>query len=123
ASPCGAADRGRECDQLPYHDWVGRRRQGRHRRLEGGGRVHLLGEGLRTAQEVRVAVVDGGDGVAARGREAGRERRRAARDGGGPQDHVAVLERDRAGGRTGPRGDGGDCGREGHRLAGDGRVD
>ena len=88
------------------------------------GRVHLLGEGLRAAHEVRVAAVDRGDGVAARGREAGRERRRAAGpDRDGPQDHVAVLERDRAGRRSGPRGDGGHRGGEGHGLAGDGRVD
>ena len=41
--------------------------------------------------------------MAARGREAGRERRRAAGpDRGGPQDHVAVLERDRAGRRAAP---------------------
>src|SRR5262249_42674688 len=70
------------------------------------------------------AVVDGGDDVAARGREVGRERRRAAGpDRDGPQDHVAVLEGDRAGGRAGPRGDGGHRGREGHRLAGAGRGD
>src|SRR5262249_22520332 len=91
----------------------------------GGGRVHLLGEDRRGAGlEVGVAAVGGGDGVAARGGEAGGDHRRAVGpDREGPQDHVAVLERDRAGGRAGPRGDGGHRGREGHHLAGDGRVD
>src|SRR5262249_39779251 len=88
-----------------------------------GGRVHLLGEDLRAAQEVGVTAVDGGDGVAARGREGGREHHRAAAaDAEGPRDRRAVLESDRAGRRAGPRGDGGHRGREGHRLARDGRV-
>src|SRR5262249_15150073 len=124
AGPRGAADRGRERDRLPHPGRVDGRQQGRRRRLGGRGRVHLLGEGLRAAHEGRVAAVDGGDGVAARGREAGRERRpTAGPDGGGPQDHVAVLEGDRAGRRSASRGDGGHPGGEGHGLAGGGRVE
>src|SRR6478736_2587139 len=61
---------------------------------------------------VGVPVPDGSRTVAvnvtACGREAGRERRRAAGpDGAGPQDHVAVLEGDRAGRRSARRCDGG----------------
>src|SRR5262249_46941767 len=44
-------------------------------------------------------------------------------DGGAAQHRRAVEEGHRAGGRAGPRGDGGQGGREGHRLAGGGRVD
>src|SRR5262249_10316726 len=89
-SPWWNAARGRERYRLPHRDRAGRRRQGRRRRL-----AYLLGEGPRAAQEVRVAVVDGGDDVAARDREPGRELRLApGPDRDGPQDHVAVLECD-----------------------------
>src|SRR5262245_39294322 len=124
AGPRGGADRGRERDHLPHDDRVGGRQQGQCRHLADGGRVHLLGEGLRASQEGRGTAVERGDGVAARGREAGRQLRRAAGpDRDGPQDHAAVLERDGAGRRAGPRGHRGYPGREGHRLASDGRVD
>src|SRR5262249_50398242 len=91
----------------------------------GRGRVDGLVQGRRGAGlEVGIAAVGGGDGVATRGREGGREPRRAVgADRDGLQDDVAVLEGDRAGRGAGPRGAGGHRGGEGHRLAGDGRVD